>query len=48
MSKSKTVKITLTVTEELWKKLSILAIEKKTSKNELIIDLIQKQLHGHE
>jgi predicted HicB family RNase H-like nuclease len=44
MSKSKTVKITLTVPEELWKKLSILAIEKKTSKNKLIIDLIQKQL----
>jgi predicted HicB family RNase H-like nuclease len=34
----------LTVPEELWKKLSILAIEKKTSKNKLIIDLIQKQL----
>jgi len=44
MSKSKTVKITLTVPEELWKKLSILAIEKKTSKNKLIIDLIQKHL----
>jgi predicted HicB family RNase H-like nuclease len=44
MTETKNVKITLTVPEELWKKLSILAIEKKTSKNKLIIEMIQKQL----
>lgn len=41
---SKKVKITLTVPEELWKKLSIMAIEQKTSKNQLIIDMIKRAL----
>lgn len=41
---TKKVKITLTVSEELWKKLSILAIEKRMSKNELIINMIEKVL----
>ncbi|MEM3617879.1 MAG: hypothetical protein QXK47_02260 [Candidatus Bathyarchaeia archaeon] len=41
---TKKVKITLTVSEELWKKLSFLAIEKRVKKNQLIISLIEKAL----
>jgi predicted HicB family RNase H-like nuclease len=44
MNEKKTVKITLTVPEDLWRKLSIMAIEQKTSKNQLIMDMIKNQL----
>ena len=37
-------RISLIVAEELWEKLSILAIKKKTSKNQLIIEMIEQAL----
>jgi len=36
--------MTLTVPESLWKKLSMMAIERKTSKNQLILEMILKQI----
>jgi len=38
------MRVSLIISEDLWHKLSILAIDKKTSKNKLITELIQKGL----
>jgi predicted DNA-binding protein len=40
----KTVRMTLVVSEELWKRLSHLAVEKGQSKNDVILSLIEKGL----
>ena len=40
----KIVRMTLVVSEELWKKLSHLAVEQHKSKNDIILSLIEKGL----
>lgn len=44
MNKEKTVKLSLILPEDLWRKISILALDKRISKNQLIIQILEEKL----
>jgi len=44
MTTEKKVKFSILIPETLWEKLSILAIKKRMSKNQLILQLIQEAI----